>query len=278
MNLNEEEVERTKSLVKAGSEITGPAMGATIGSLLGGPIGAAIGGASAQLLQRGIIEIGTDIAERFLSKREKIRIGGVTIYAVDKILKKLDAGEMPRNDGFFEQPSTDHPACAEIPLVERSPDKEVIERILLAAQREHEEKKLPFLGNLLANIFFDSTIDKAQINLMIKLCKSISYRQLCILSIFAHTDNFKLREKDYDGMQEKLDFKEISLLQEINNLRDQELLICGDDPHIELTDLNPSIMKLQGVGHLIYKLMELRSIDESDIKPIILLLGPNNEV
>jgi hypothetical protein len=67
-------------------------------------MGAAIGGASSQFLQKGIIEIGTDISERFLSEREKIRISGVTIYAADKVLKRLAVGEMLRDDGSFEPP------------------------------------------------------------------------------------------------------------------------------------------------------------------------------
>ncbi|VVB64521.1 Uncharacterised protein [uncultured archaeon] len=182
MNIKKEEDEGIKSLVKLGSEITGPALGAVIGGMLGGPGGAAIGGASGPLLTKEIIEIGNDIAERFLSDREKIRIGGVIIYAYDKIRKKWAAGEKLRDDGFFEQPSIGHPACAEIPIIERPPAEEVIEGILLAVQREHEENKLPFVGNLLANIFFDSEIDKTQIDLLIKFAQRISFRQMCILS------------------------------------------------------------------------------------------------
>jgi hypothetical protein len=173
MDLKEEDVDGIKNLVEEGSKITGPAIGAGIGFLLGGPIGAAIGGGSGYLLQKGMIEIGNDIADRGLSKREKMRIGGVAMYAADKIKKRMDNGEMLRDDGFFERPQVGHAACIEIPIIERPPDEEVIEGVLLAVQREHEEKKLFFIGNLLGNIFFDSNIDKAQINLMIRISRSI---------------------------------------------------------------------------------------------------------
>jgi hypothetical protein len=169
MDLNEEKISGMESLIEEGSKITGPAMGAGIGFLLGGPIGAAIGGGSAYLLQKGLIEIGNDIAKRFLSEREKMRIGGVTMYAAEKIQKNLASGMILRNDGFFEQPQKGQPACIEIPIIERPPDEEIIEGFLLGVQKEHEEKKLPFIGNLIANIFFDSSIDKAQINLLITL-------------------------------------------------------------------------------------------------------------
>lgn len=100
--------EGIRSLVEAGSDITGSATGAAIGFLFGGPVGAAIGGASGPLLRRGIIEIGNDIAKRFLSEREKARIGGVIQYADIKIQEKEAEGEKLRNNGFFEQPPILH--------------------------------------------------------------------------------------------------------------------------------------------------------------------------
>jgi hypothetical protein len=272
MNPNEEDVEGIKSLIEAGSEITGSAAGAAIGFLLGGVAGAAIGGASIPLLTRGLIEIGNDIDERFLSKREKIRIGGVISYATIKIQEKLAAGEKRRDNGFFEQPSTGHPACAEIPIIERPPAEEVIEGILLSVQREHEEKKLPFIGNLMANIFFEPNIDRMQANLMIRISQSISYRQLCILSIFEHTEDFALlKESDYRG-EDRIDFKLVSLFQEICDLWTQGILNCSGEANLSLRDVNPSKMRIQGMGILLYNLMELWEIDEEDIESIVTLL------
>ena len=272
MNPNEEDVEGIKSLIRAGSEIAGSAAGAAIGFLLAGAEGAAIGGATIPLLTRGLIEIGNDIEGRFLSKREKMRIGGVTTYAIIKIQEKLATGEKLRDDYFFQLPSLGHPACSEILIIERPPAEEVIEGILLSVQREHEEKKLPFIGNLMANILFKSNIDKMQANLMIRVSQSISYRQLCILSIFAHTEDFVLlRDRDYRE-EERIDFKLISLLQEICDLWTQGILNCSGEANLGLADVNPSRMRVQGMGILLYNLMELSEIDEKDIKPIVILM------
>ena len=52
------------------------------------------------MLQKGMIEIGNDIGKRFLAEREKMRIGGVTMYAADKIQKNLALGIKLREDGF----------------------------------------------------------------------------------------------------------------------------------------------------------------------------------
>ena len=71
-----------------------------------------------------------------------------------------------------------------------SPAVEIAEGMLLAARNEYEEKKLPFFGNLLANIAFDPTIDREQANLLIKIGENVTFRQMCILSVFADHDRF----------------------------------------------------------------------------------------
>jgi len=225
MNPNEEDVDGIKSLIEAGSEIAGSAAGAAIGFLLAGPAGAAIGGATIPLLTRGLIEIGNDINERFLSEREKIRIGGIITYAIIKYQKKLAAGEKLRDDGFFRPPLTEHPACAEIRITERPPAEEVIEGFLLAAQREHEEKKLPFLGSLLANICFDPSIDRSHANLLVKIGETISFRQMCILSIFSDPYRSQIRGRYSENIAfPKADNNLNSLFQEIFELGSQGLL------------------------------------------------------
>ena len=50
---------------------------------------------------------------------------------------------------------------------DRSFADEIIEGVLLAAQREYQEKKLPLYGNLLTNIAFRSDIDRVTAN---RLC------------------------------------------------------------------------------------------------------------
>jgi hypothetical protein len=61
----------------------------------------------------------------------------------------------------------------------------------MAAQREFEERKIIFLGNLVANIAFDDSITRPLANQLI----SISYRQMCIMSLFAQSANFCMRNK-----------------------------------------------------------------------------------
>jgi hypothetical protein len=188
----DKEGKNTNYIIILGAELTGGAIaGAASAFLLSGPPGVvpgAVAGGCAPLLKRGIIRVVDDIAERFVSQREKIRMGGLINYSANKIKEKLADGEMLRDDGFIELSPTGHPACTEIPIIERPPVEEVIEGILLAVQREHEENKLRFIGNLIANICFDSTIDIAQANWLLKFAKKISFRQMCVLSLYANQD------------------------------------------------------------------------------------------
>jgi hypothetical protein len=117
---------------------------------------------------------------------------------------------------------------------------------------------------------------------MIKISESISYRQLCILSIFGgmeisrehfrNADCFELRKESYRGKH--LGYRQAMLLHEIYNLYDQGLLNFSGKALLGFsTDIIPSEMKIQGAGELLYLLMELWRIDEKDSESIIKLLN-----
>jgi len=146
------------SIKELSKKIVGKGSGALIGSAIGGPVGAAIGATSAELIIFGLDKIGADFAERVLSPREDERVGRLYLYARDKFLGNIKAGKRPRDDELMKQPLAISPACIEIPIVERPPYEEIFEGFLLSVQREHEEKKLPFIANFLGNVFFDSNI------------------------------------------------------------------------------------------------------------------------
>lgn len=265
-----------KRLFNPSKNIIAKASGAAIGISIGGYEGALAGAACSEFIWIGINRIGADFAERVLSPREDYRVGNVFLNSRKKIMEKLAVGEKHRTDLGIPLEGAS-PACVELPVIERPPYEEIIEGFLLSVQREHEEKKLPFIENLLANVFFDSSIDKGQINLMIRMSKNISYIQLCILSIFAHTEKFDLRKKDYRG-DVALGEKRIFLLQEISDLNRQGLLNCSGEAILGLSDVNPSKMRIQGTGAMLYNLMGLWDIDKGDLDSIVMLLKPDMQI
>lgn len=153
----------------AGFAVAGP-MGAVGGSILGN----SVGNASAPLIELAFHRVSADFVQRQLSHREEGRIVTVLDQVVKKIETNFSSGLSVRDDGFFTDDKHD-----------RSSADEIFEGVVLASQREYQEKKILFYGNLLANIAFHPEISRAQANLLIRLAEQLSYRQLCLLNLFA---------------------------------------------------------------------------------------------
>jgi len=127
-----------------------------------------------------------------LSAREEVRIGATISFAVVKIQSRLGAGELPRTDGFFERDESG-----------RSDSDSIYEGVLLKAKNEIEEKKLRFMGNLIASIAFNPDISPTVAHFYLTRAEALSYRQLCFLALVAAsflTVNFL----SLDGLTNKL--------------------------------------------------------------------------
>jgi hypothetical protein len=256
--------EPVDDLIEIGSDIAGGTAGAALGFFTAGPAGAVLGGATAPLLVHTFRKMASEIRHRYLGVREEVRIGATIAFAARKIQENIANGQQIRQDGFFEtQPG------------ERAAAEEVLEALLLVAQREHQEKKLPFYGNLLANIAFHHEIDRAYANLLIRLGDQISYRQMCLLVLFAsqRKDGYHLRQEDYRSASTTADT--IALLQEIYELYSQGMLNASGEALLGIGDVKPAKMKVQGTGAMLCNLMELwriESLREEDLIETAILL------
>lgn len=220
----------------------GAGTGAVVGLGLGGPLGA-VGGAFVGSVIGGEVE---DILHRALSKQERTRINMLTKYLIKKIENNIAIGLEIRDDDFVLDSH-----------ISRSSAKEITEGLYIAAKEDHEEKKLPYYGNLLSNILFHPEIDRFQANLFVRVFEDLSYRQLCIMTLIAHKNEFSLRVEGYGNEGPKYDIKLISILQEIKNLVFQDLACTEDGIIISPIAVQPAKMMLQGNGLVIYKLAEL---------------------
>lgn len=262
MNANDKpKTESIDEYIKLGAEIVGSTASTVIGFFAVGLPGAILGSASGPVLSFTFGHVMSDIKNRFLGKREEIRIGATLTYTALKIKDNLNNGMHVREDDFFSNDIGNKP-----------PAHEILEGILLASQREHEEKKLHFYGNLLGNIAFYSEIDKAQANLLIRIAESLSYRQMCLIYIFVSKENFNLRKNDYGESVERVKPELGALLLEIYDLDSKQLLNCGEQVILSVTGVNPSKMNVQGMGMILFELLELYKINEDDINPIVQLL------
>lgn len=259
-NSDKSESESIDDLISIGSEIAGGVAGATVGFFTGGPTGAILGGTTAPLLKHVFRNIATEIKHRILGRREEARIGATIAFAAEKIRENIANGQQIRQDSFFQKQ-----------IDERAAADEILEGVLLVAQREHQEKKLQFYGNLVANIAFYPEIDRAQANLLIRLGEHISYRQICLLSLFVHKEKFNLRQEDYRNAGSIGEAK-VALLQEIYDLYSQGMLNASGEALLGLGDVKSGKMNVQGTGVMLYKLMELWKVDIKDLDAIAILL------
>ena len=251
--------ENTTKLVVGTATVAGAALGAVaagpLGEIAGGAVGAALG---------AVIEWGaTEISTRLLSKSEKKKVETVYDYAKRLITEKLEAGKTLRDDAFFTS------SCKERAIAE-----ELLEGILFSAQRESEERKLPYLATLYANICFDKSVSRETANILIKQAESLTYHQLVIMRVVgwmqvsspAHIKP-KPIYKTIEG------FQNITVATEIFDMLRKSLLYSKGDV-LGAGGLNPANLTLAGHGALLFNLMEISKmkVDNSTAGDIIDLL------
>ncbi|MDE0013126.1 MAG: hypothetical protein OXU36_18420 [Candidatus Poribacteria bacterium] len=243
------------------AEIVGGGLGAVLGFLAGDPITAAFSGAGGAAAAGMLKTIGQDFSERLLSSQENLRVGKVLIITAQEIHRRKNDEDF-RDDGFFDKQPTG-----------RSDAEEVAEGILLKCQREPQEKKIPYMGYLLASIAFDSNISVDMGHQLIKAAEELTYRQLCILKLAVVKDRFDLRSEDYQNHQ-KFSKELYQVLHECHDLCLKSYL----DYKIPLTfsgqitigymNIQPSRMTIYGIGEDLFNLMKLSSIPDDDLIPI----------
>ena len=244
-----------KEIIETGSEISGGIGGAIIGSLIAGPSGVAIGGASGPIVTKLFKVIGNELKSRFLGSREIVRIGAAYTFAIDKIKEIENKGYTLRDDDFFDYEINNRP-----------PSEEVLEAILLSSQREAEELKIKFLGNLYANICFKSDINKSHANQLIKTAKDLSFQQFCILQLFNEKWTESLTLPKIRGFG-KLEISAIDIITETRDLQQKGLISIpatrdGGDNSAPISLINISITK---IGRLFCEMLSLEEIDSESL-------------
>ena len=249
-------------LIQAGSDIAGGITGAAVGLLVAGPVGAIAGGIAGTSISHTLQKIGRETSARVLGRREEKRVGGALLFAARKIEANRAAGQALRTDGFFaEQPDG------------RSPADEVVEGVLMVVQREHEERKLPFYGNLLANLAFQAGYDRAQSNMLIQLAQRLSYQRFCLLTLVVRKDRFQMRPS-YRKEPRGASPAQVTALQQMLTLYQYGLVSdASNGVWLSLGDAVPGDAQLQWPGAALHNLMELWTAPPSDIREVAALFA-----
>ncbi|MCQ4699113.1 hypothetical protein NE452_16425 [Paeniclostridium sordellii] len=243
------------TFIKSGSEITGAVINTSINTTMPGFEGVILGTAVQQIFTK----VGEEINNQLLSPREVKRVGATATYIVQKINEELNRGKELRSDDFFDDNKSN-----------RSDAEEILEGIFLKAQKEHEEKKLKYYGNLIANICFNETVSKDFANQLINIVDKLTYRQLQLIVVYSLN---KMQSKSFlrDGKFTDLSGKEIdkiSILQDTIELYRMSILNCGGEMFLEMSQINPSKMGLDPLGAWLAKLMNLGEIGNEDYREV----------
>ncbi len=203
------------------------------------------------------------VARGHLSQREEVRVGSVLAIAAAEINRRTELGEVLRADDFFET-STDS----------RSAGDEVIEAVVRAAESEPEERKLPYIGFLLANIAFDETVSREFANRFVSLAHSLTYLEISYLALF-HVARERIDELDLpselpaeaktyalSGASEM-----IARLDPIWSIYTQHF-ISGPSRSMGIGGLKPNELQSFGVGRHLADLMELNRMPFEELKKL----------
>ncbi len=212
--------------------------------------------------------VAADVLNRYLSEMERNRVESVANLAAQEISDRMKAGESLRR-GWTDGSSTYH---------------EVIENLLLKAQREPEGKKLPYMAHLLANLAFGVEGIEIDVNVshgLLDKAAYLRYSQLCLLRLSYlvsteddHLDLRSVQYRDSDYEPREIDtFRMIHLMSDIRELDFEELIDAGGGAFLlSSTDTIPSSLKLGNMGKILYIMMGLSEIPNSDLTTMKALL------
>jgi len=253
-----------KRLIAVGADLVGSGGGAAVGLLVGGPAGALVGAAAGPILTNGI----KDFAARTLSQRERIRVDTLCAYTAEAIIVRKNAGDTIRDDGFFfAQPG------------KRASGDEIFEAVLIAAQREHEERKVEHLGYLFANLCFEKEVDRSLANWLIKIAQELTWTQLVLLSLVGQMEKFNFPDFDIEA-RGSTGWRSFGLRDQLADLSWSKRGMIGAPTSTKEGQLLPRISTrfrdqcLQVHGRLLFALMQLELIPIEDIEDVLQDLLP----
>ena len=217
--------------------------------------------ASAAGLAASIRYVGDEFRNRLLAPREIQRVGiAITVIHKGISARRINGREV-RQDGFFDRLEQGSLSRAE----------EVAEDIVARCQREPEERKVPYVANLFAEIAFQPTVSADMAHQLARYADELTYRQFCILCI-ASTGRFRamLRQNDYRGEGGEFGLELLQLLYELADLEKKGLVRSAEGTILGagLTDVIPGRMRAQGLGVHLAQFTGLAHIPDGDLLPL----------
>ncbi len=240
------------------------------GAATGSTVAAAAGAAAPVASRIGTWAI-DELATRVLSKSEERKVATVLDYMREAIDAYVATGAQMRDDGFFDE--TPDARCD---------GEEVFEGVLIAVQRDHEEKKLAYYARLIASVAYLSWIDAETGRRVLRLTQELSYTQLAFLALVTKRDRFPLPPDNTAGRT--MSWYASSVREALDDLGyGRKELVYAKQPErdepagggfpesIDPLPTNigfPADLELANIGKLLYGVMGLSDIPDADLAPL----------
>lgn len=205
-----------------------------------------------------------DIYENIHTSKERKKILITLYYSLEMIKENLDNNNFIRGEEFFEEN-----------LNNQSLAEETMDGILISSKNEHEESKLKYYGYLLGNIMFKNDLDIDECNRLIKLSRQLTYCQIKLINMYVISQTIQipiLQREDYTKLGIR-DYKLLGILQDTLDMIQKSILNGSGKLVLDIVQINPSKIKVQGVGTLLYNCMSLNKMPYDELEDMLDLLS-----
>ena len=156
--------------------------------------------------------------------------------------------------------------------------EELFEGIIISAKNEHEDNKLKYYGYLLGNIIFKENLDRDEFNRLIKISRNLSYCQIKLINMYVISQMIQvpiLKREDYTktGVGS---YKLLGILQDTLDMIQKSILNGSGNLVLDVVQINPSKIKVQGMGTLLYNLMSLNKMPYDEMEDLLDMLSSKN--
>ena len=211
-----------------------------------------------------------NIYENIYASKENKKIL-ITLYYSLKIIKEnIEKNNLEFKDELFIK-NIDN-------INNKCLSEEIINGIAISCRNEHEENKLKYYGYLLGNLMFKNDLDRDECNRLIKLSRKLTYCQIKLINMYVISQTIQipiLQREDYTKLGIR-DYKLLGILQDTLDMIQKSILNGSVKLVLDVVQINPSKIKVQGIGILLYNNMSINKMPYDELEDILDLLSYKN--
>lgn len=153
--------------------------------------------------------------------------------------------------------------------------QEIIEATIIASKNEFEEKKLKYYGFLLGNIIFRNELNEDECHRLIRLLSTLSYCKIKLINLYFISQTIQvpiLKREDYT--KSVIDnYELLGILQDTLEMIQKGILNGSGKLVLDVVQINPSKIRVQGIGVLLYKLLNLNKMPYDEMEDLLDILS-----